>query len=447
MTAFNKRRVRVLTVGAPTVLAVALLAAGCSTATKTTQSAALTTRTTLSNPISIDAAAGYGRVFAGGRAAWRPAIQIAWRNSQKLRNTKMLLSNHLRRPVLARIQVQVLNGEHQVLTTDPLYTARLRPAPAETSIEMLGRRGTNAIFDQLDALDQSYCLAVTIQPLNVPAAEAKSTFGIKCYNNAVKLIPGIPATVPYILRNRTPAPARVKALLNMTKLPAGWTVRPAAKDNWGTQVLGPGQATSGWLTITAPRDTRNGTSIDLRPTLMDLTTGAVIDGTEIFAAVDSTPPDVINAWAQTAYLTGTAAQDSQTMSRLQHDYADNTSLIKYNKNNVGHPEAGYYLYVMVYAKDQYAGLAEASGMEVSYSTDGGVTSAQRTLAYAEGNFFGATSFCTYIGPVPLGTHLTLSIIARNVVGNVSETSPQTFTVSKAGEAHRSYINTANTGSW
>jgi hypothetical protein len=447
MAAFNTRRSRVLIVGAPTVLAVVLLASGCSATPKAAQSDALTTHTSIRDPISIDAAAGYGRVFAGGRAAWRPAIQIAWRNSQKLRNTKMLLSNQLRRPVLARIQVQVLNGQHQALTTDPLYTAHLRPAPAKTAIEMLGRRGTNSIFNQLDALDQSYCLAVTVQPLNVPAAEAKSTFGIKCYNNAVKLIPGIPATVPYVLRNRTPAPARVKALLNMTKLPAGWTVRPAAKDNWSAQILGPGQATSGWLTITAPRSTRNGTSIDLRPALLDLTTGAVLDGTEIFAAVDSTPPDVVSAWAQTAYLTGTAAQDSQTMSRLQNGYKANTSLANYNKNNVGHPEAGYYLYVMVYAKDEFAGLAEASGMEVSYSTDGGVTSSERTLAYIDGNFFGATSFCTYIGPVPLGTHLTLSIIARNVVGNVSETSTQAFTVSKAGETHRSYLNTADTGSW
>jgi len=366
--------------------------------------------------IRIGQEEGFGRLprssLSDVVSADRPAILIAWRNTARIRETELLIQNRAERAARARVGIQVLDADHRILAAEPSpqnpvlvdIPSASQGGRAGIVVKVPGRASTNSLFDQLDNAGQSYCIRAVIQPVGVADSNLADNSATKCYNNSARIDSAGNALFQYYLRNDSTRAVNARLVLTRSALPKGWWLEATPRQ--GSRVhLSPGSAMTGVIALHAPRRVAEGSSVDVRPTLL-AKDGRVVDSSEYFATADHFAPTLSIATASPGQL-------------ISND--DSASSVSRS------------VYLNVIGGDAASGLAEAGGVFAEFSTDGGVTRNTRTLAYADGNFVGATRFETNLGPFPEGTKVTLNIVARDVVGNFVRTLPQQVTVPLRGQ--------------
>ncbi len=327
----------------------------------------------------------------------RPAILVAWRNTQQVLEVEVLVVNLGTSAGKGRIEVEVLDGEHNVLAKQPpaskpfvvnMPSASGGGVPGLT-VQVPGTYNLNKMLDQLDRAHDPYCLRVTIEALEATDRNPMNNTGIKCYNSSSKLTAEGTAYHRFHLRNSGAQAVTGTLVVQRLEMPEGWTlqVEPAP----GSQIkLAPGQFVIGMLLVRTDREVVDGSYLDIRPMLVDISK-RVLDGSEFYVAADATPPKITRAFISPGI----------------------------DKNSI---------YLVTRAVDSISGIAEASGATVEWSTDAGFTQNRRTLTYQDGNFLAPTGFDTDLGPFAPGTEVRLTFVVRDVVGNAAKTKEVTFTI-------------------
>lgn len=327
----------------------------------------------------------------------RPGILVAWRNTRKVLEVEVLVTNRGSDPGKGRIEVEVLDGEHNVLAKQPPksqpFVINVPPATGGglpgLTVQVPGTYDLNKILDQLDRAQDVYCLRVRIETLETTDNNLTDNTGIKCYNTSAKLLSGDSAHHRYYLRNSGTETVEGTLLIQRPELPAGWTLQ--AEPAPGTKIkLKPGQFTIGMLLVRSKAKVADGDYLDIRPLLVDRFNN-VVDGSEFYVAADPIPPKITRAF-------------------IAPGNSPNT------------------VYLVARAVDSISGIAEASGASVEWSTDAGFTQNRRTLTYQDGNFLAPTGFDTDLGPFALGTQVRLTFVVRDVVGNSIRTKEVRFEI-------------------
>lgn len=347
--------------------------------------------------LGIGDAPGLGQpgIMAMSDPSSRPAILVAWRNTQQVLEVEVLIVNRGTLAGKGRVEVEVLDGEHNVLAKQPLesqpFVINIPPASAGgvpgLTVQVPGTYNLNKMLDELDRAQDVYCLRVRIETLEVADRDPTNNTGIKCYNSSSNLVSGDSAHHRFYLRNSGESAIEGTLLVQRPELPEGWSLqvepRPGSKIR-----LKPGQFVIGMLLVRSEAEVREGDYLDIRPMLVDAA-NQVVDGSEFYVAADTTPPEITRAFVA-------PGNDPNTV------------------------------YVVARAVDSISGVAEASGTSVEWSTDAGFTMNRRTLTYQDGNFLAPTGFDTDLGPFAPGTEVRLTFVVRDVVGNASRTKEITF---------------------
>ena len=327
----------------------------------------------------------------------RPAILVAWRNTRQVLEVEVLVTNRGTDPGKGRIEVEVLDREHNVLAKQPLESQPfiIKVPPADTgglpglTVQVPGTYNLNKLLDQLDRAQDAYCLRVRIETLETIDENRIDNTGIKCYNVATKLSSRDSAHHRYYLRNSGSTTVEGTLVVQRPALPAGWTLQ--AEPAPGTKIkLNPGQYIIGMLLVRSEEKVSDGDYLDIRPLLVDPFNN-VVDGTEFYVAADTIPPKITRAFIA-------PGNDPNTV------------------------------YLVVRAVDSISGVAEASGASVEWSTDTGFTQNRRTLTYQDGNFLAPTGFDTDLGPFAPETKVRLTFVVRDVVGNSTRTKEVEFAI-------------------
>jgi hypothetical protein len=329
------------------------------------------------------------------RPAERPAILVAWRNTQQVLEVEVLITNQGYKSGKGRVHVEVLDGQHNVLAKQPVesqpFVIGVPPASGGgvpgITVQIPGTYNLNKMLDQLDRAQDPYCLRVTIETLEVKDDDVSNNVGVKCYNASAKLVSGDSAHHRFYLRNTGTEPVEGTLVIKRPELPEDWTlqVEPAP----GTKIkLDPGKFIIGMLLVRSKGTVVEGHYLDIRPVLLDRARN-VIDGSEFYVAADSTPPQITRAF-------------------------------------VGPGSEPNTVYLVARSVDSISGVAEASGASVEWSTDAGFTQNRRTLTYQDGNFLAPTGFDTDLGPFAPNTEVRLTFVVRDVVGNATRTKEVTF---------------------
>jgi hypothetical protein len=349
--------------------------------------------------LGIGEAPGLGQpgVMSMTKPTTRPGILVAWRNTEKILEVETLVTNRGTTAGKGRLEVEILDGEHNVLAKRPLESQPFVvtiPAASDgglpgTTVQIPGTYQLNKLLDELDRTNDVYCLRVRIETLDVVDSDLLNNTSIKCYNTSSKLVSKGISFHRFYLRNTQSQPVEGEVLIQRPELPQGWEVLTEPKP--GTKMtLQPGQFVIGLITVRAPETVKEGDYLDIRPTLID-SSRKVIDGSEFYVAADSQPPSITRAMVAPGR----------------------------EPNSV---------YLVVRAVDSVSGVAEASGASVEWSTDTGFTMNKRTLTYQDGNFLSATGFDTDLGPFPDGVKVKLTIIVQDVTGNSVRTKEIEFQV-------------------
>jgi len=349
--------------------------------------------------LGVGDAPGLGQpgIMAMTRPAERPAILVAWRNTQLTLEVEVLVINQGTKPGKGRLRVEVLDGQHNVLAKQPSETqpfvVSIPPASGGgvpgITIQIPGTYNLNKMLDQLDRAQDPYCLRVTVETLEVVDADRSNNTGIKCYNTSAKLVSGDSAHHRFYLRNAGTEPVEGTLVVKRPELPEGWTLQ--VEPSPGTKIkLDPGKFIIGMLLVRSEGKVVEGDSLDIRPLLLDRSRN-VIDGSEFYVAADSTPPQITRAFVA-------PGKDPNTV------------------------------YLVARSVDSVSGVAEASGASVEWSTDAGFTQNRRTLTYQDGNFLAPTGFDTDLGPFAPNTEVRLTFVVRDVVGNAAHTKEVTFRI-------------------
>lgn len=327
----------------------------------------------------------------------RPAILVAWRNTRLVLEVEVLVTNRGTDPGKGRIEVEVLDREHNVLAKQPQeskpFIVNVPPAdkgglPGLT-VQVPGTYNLNKLLDQLDRAQDPYCLRVRIETLETKDDNHIDNTGIKCYNVAAKLLSGDSAHHRYYLRNSGTTTIEGTLVVQRPTLPAGWTLQ--AEPAPGTKIkLNPGQFIIGMLLVRSQEKVADGDYLDIRPLLVD-SSNNVVDGSEFYVAADTIAPKITRAFIAPG-----------------------------NSSNT--------VYLVVRAVDSISGIAEASGASVEWSTDAGFTQNRRTLTYQDGNFLAPTGFDTDLGPFAPETKVRLTFVVRDVVGNSTRTKEVQFEI-------------------
>lgn len=347
--------------------------------------------------LGIGDAPGLGQpgIMSMSRPAERPAILVAWRNTQQVLEVEVLITNQGSKSGKGRVHVEVLDGQHNVLAKQPVesqpFVISVPPASGGgmpgITVQIPGTYNLNKMLDQLDRAQDAYCLRVTIETLEVKDDDGSNNVGVKCYNSSAKLVSGDSVHHRFYLRNTGTEPVEGTLVIKRPELPEDWTlqVEPAP----GTKIkLDPGKFIIGMLLVRSKGAVVEGHYLDIRPVLLDRARN-VIDGSEFYVAADSTPPQITRAF-------------------------------------VGPGSEPNTVYLVARSVDSISGVAEASGASVEWSTDAGFTQNRRTLTYQDGNFLAPTGFDTDLGPFAPNTEVRLTFVVRDVVGNATRTKEVTF---------------------
>jgi hypothetical protein len=325
----------------------------------------------------------------------RPAIFIAWRNTDLIEEVEVRLRNLGSEEGRGEVSVDILDEEGRIeLHLEPLSYNRTVSVPPRDQggfegkvVKMAADRRLNRLIDLYDRIRKPYSVRATVRTLGAVDANIRDNVKFKSFNVPFVAKPGFRHTYNYRFVSDAPGPRRVVWRLESTTLPDGWQLSgsPVPKEAFAYD---PKTPLSGFVSFDIPATAKEGEMVELRASLVDAATGEVIQQKELFLAQDTTPPTMSEIRIRTQQAI--QLQMAQGMVRIDLQVSDFGS-----------------------------GVLEASGVWIEFSTDDGRTFAQKSGAYATGNFVAPTSFIAEIGPFRSGTKVLMFIGAMDSAGNVA----------------------------
>lgn len=331
-------------------------------------------------PAAAQAASGGPDLGIGNGVGNRPNILVAWRNTERILEIEVLVRNLGDEPGRGDLFVELCDEAGRPLAstdaTAVTVPARQNGGESGVIVQSKGFRLMNMMFDQLDRLDQRYKLRARIESVDGDLNPADNV-AAKAFNIDSRALPGTKSFHRYHFTNTSAEPIEAKITLEHNSLPEGWTFEAAHGS--GSQVaLEPGELLTGHLVVETPERAANGEYLDFLISMVDASSGRVVDKDEWFLVVTDELPLV--------------DQPTATVR------TDGTVVV----NAVAH--------------DPICGIKEASGVQVFYSLDDGVTFSTRVMAYVRGNFYDKTWFEGVLGPFAPGTEVTPVVTVTNNAG-------------------------------
>lgn len=340
--------------------------------------------------------------------ASRPGISIAWRNAAQVEEVEVRVRNLGKQPGEGRVYVLVLDEEGKTLLSlqppDEFKTIRV-PAFADGGregkiIRMKSSRELNNIIDQFDRTKKRYDVRAVVENVGATDVNPSDNIKTKSWNVEHRVEPSRLVAFNYVFRNNDDKPALVKWQFERTPYPTGWRVQ-GVPTQAKPFVVQPGQAISGTLSMKAPASIAEGAFLESRLSLVDAHTGSPWQQKEWFLAHDTIPPTVA---------------DYRLVATADHRIS-----------------------IQTLVADQGSGVKEATGVSTQYSTDGGLTWAEKAHNYKSGNFVVPTLFEVTLGPFAPGTDVQLRFSAKDTVGNVTTVIPSDATAMRAPEGAEKLI--------
>lgn len=324
--------------------------------------------------------------------ASRPGISIAWRNAAQVEEVEVRVRNLGNQPAEGRVYVVIVDEEGKTLLLlqppDEFKTIRV-PAFSDGGregkiIRMKSSRELNNIIDQFDRTKKRYDVRAIVETVGVTDVNPFDNIKTKSWNVEHRVEPGRLVAFNYVFRNNEDKPVNVKWQYERTAYPKGWQVQgiPTQAKPF---VVQPGQAIIGTLFLKAPSTIAEGAFLESRLSLVDTKSGAPWQQKEWFLAHDTIPPTVA---------------DYRLIATADHRIS-----------------------IQTLVADQGSGVKEATGVSTQYSTDGGLTWAEKAHNYKAGNFVVPTLFEVTLGPFAPGTDVQLRFSAKDTVGNVTTVIP------------------------
>jgi hypothetical protein len=321
---------------------------------------------------------GVGR----GVNSHRPNILVAWRNTERILEVEILVRNLGNRPGRGKVLLEICDSEGKQLLaakeTDVTVPARANGGEQGTIVQTKGFRLMNIMFDQLDRQDQRYKLRATVHTEGEDANPLDNV-ATKSFNVDCRARPGTTNFYRYQITNATDAEMKGTVVFDHTDLPAGWIM--SAEPEPGTKVvLAPREVLTGIVTVKTPKAMKDGDYVDLQASLATTKGGkpVVADQDEWLLVATTQPPEVDQP-------TWTVKPDGSVL-------------------------------VNVAAFDPICGIKEASGVQVAYSLDNGVTFSTRIMAYIRGDFYNKTWFEGTLGPFAPGSQVAAAVTVSNNAG-------------------------------
>ncbi|WP_020591299.1 hypothetical protein [Kiloniella laminariae] len=326
----------------------------------------------------------------------RPAILIAWRNTQKIFEAEVLVRNFGQDEGHGEVKLEIVDELGNVLMSRPesgpgipvVVPGRDEGGLDGAVVQILGSKAANQLIDRLDRQAVHYSIRATVDTLEGDANDLNNV-NSKTYNTETRVFPQSTNFFTYRFGNPGTLPRKIRLELAHNDLPEGWSVVsvPAA----GSEIEIPaGGSVQGYATLSAGEAVPDGSFSDITFSAIDLASWTIYDKREWYAVSDNQPP--------------TISEDT---------------VVEVTDGEV---------YVELVATDEHSGIKEASGVKVEFSVDGGITFSNKVMAYLDGNFVEPTLFQAYLGPFAANTELDIWISASDSAGNVTRKQMQTIII-------------------
>jgi putative oxidoreductase len=327
----------------------------------------------------------------GSGDSHRPNILVAWRNTERILEVEVLVRNLGNQAGRGKLVLELCDQEGKTLyATEPVTVsvpAKQNGGDDGTIVQSKGFRMMNLMFDQLDRLHQRYKLRARVQTEGRDL-DATDNLAAKSFNADGRALPDSMQFYRYQFVNPSDRPLEATLHLEHGAIPAGWIVEPTPKP--GTKItLKPHEVFTGNIVVRTPKTIQNGQYVDFQTSLLS-SNKEVIDKDEWYLVGTNEPPEASEP-------TITARPDGS-------------------------------LAVNVTAYDPNCGIKEASGVQVAYSLDDGVTFSTRVMAYERGNFYTKTWFEGVLGPFAPGVKVKAIVTVENNAGLVRRFLLQPVTV-------------------
>ena len=323
---------------------------------------------------------GIGR----GADSHRPNILVAWRNTERILEVEVLVRNLGDQQGRGTVRLEICDDEgKQLLATKPfsvIVAPRTEGGEEGTVVQTKGFRMMNIMFDQLDRLNQRYKLRATVETEGEDLNPVDNVAS-KSFNVEGRALPGSTTTYRYRIGNPSDSALSGAVHIDHTSIPSGWMI--TADPESGTNVdLAPREVFTGYITVKAPKQLRDGQYVDFQAGLVGERNGKkfAIDKDEWYFVATTQPPQV-----------------DAPVIQMRPDGS---------------------VAVNVAAFDPICGIKEASGVQVAYSLDRGTTFSTRVMAYTRGNFYDKTWFEGVLGPFATGVEVAAVVTVANNAGIV-----------------------------
>ncbi len=249
----------------------------------------------------------------------------------------------------------------------------------------------NALIDRFDLTRTQYGVSATIETIGEERnwSDNRKT---KEWNLPYRVTPGKTNVYNYTFKNHTAEPTKVKWQYEHSNIPVGWNIEGLPKEE-AAFVLAPGKSLDGALLMKAPATIAEGAFLEARLSLVDATTGKVLQQHEWFQVYDTEKPSVSNY---------------RVVMLTDHTIA-----------------------IQLLAADKGSGILEATGVTTQFSVDQGKTWSTKAHNYKVGNFVRPTLFETVLGPFAPGTKAMIRMTVRDTAGNAQTIIPEDASAFKA----------------
>ncbi|ASQ02365.1 hypothetical protein GOC87_03800 [Sinorhizobium meliloti] len=324
----------------------------------------------------------------GGSSSWgRPAILIAWRNTNKVFEAEVLVQNLGRDPGKGRVFIEIVDPDGQVLMRRPEAGQEVEVSVNGKDsgglegelVQVMGSPQANQLIDRMDRDHIPYTIRAVIETAEGDIDRSNNVSG-KTYNNEARVDKGSREQFSYRLSNSSEKPLSLLIEIDSAGFPEDWALETNPKTGEFIN-LAAGETVHGQLAISQAGSEFRQQRGTLVLRAIDVSTDRVFDVREWYVAADAIQPSLDDREQVIEVLNGS-------------------------------------IHVEVVAHDPQSGIKEASGVRLEYSTDEGVTYSNKVMAYADGNFMDPTRFSTEIGPFVPGTKVQLSLSVSDSVGNI-----------------------------
>jgi|GEM_PF-3301284 len=318
----------------------------------------------------------------------RPAILIAWRNTHKIFEAEVQIRNFGEREGSGKVYMEILDEKGDVLMRrpEPGQEVKVTIPPASQGgkegkiVQILGSKDANRLLDQLDREKAKYAIRATVLPLQGDVNDANNV-SVRTYNTVTLAHASGTFFYPYYFKNTSSKMLSGKLSITATNIPKDWKIIPETKEISGVE-LKPGQMFQGHIMVETGTKVTEGQFLDLQFTLTDTKTQNVFDKREWYLVADNHPPEI-----------------------RETDIDVNNKKGEINLQLVAH--------------DKISGIAEASGVKIEYSTDGGITFSNKVATYIDGNFIKPTRFQALLGPFSPGASIDIWASVNDSAGNIT----------------------------